>query len=250
MIGNKLKASVAILFSGIAAVTVFAQSRPGKGIGPGSRPPVGIRPSIPFVRVKPQPAMADFPGFTGGRVGSGIASPPAALSPDKRSSMLRESGIEVRPGSAPGEFRLSPREPYVSSSAYLFFKGDTEFNASGDSLVISIKQPVRIPGPILGLGESGWVTAGPQPDPPGFVGVLVRMDPRSRYLVDFSVSSSVANNYNMTVTGAGGSGTFNREAGGQHVLVGLESAEGGYVRINFSASISFTFHNVVVTKLD
>jgi hypothetical protein len=242
---------LSIILIGVLSVFAHAQDKPGKGIGGPSRLP-SARPSIPMIRVKGRPVMADFPGFTGGRgVGSKVGSPPAALPPDKRVSMLRESGIDVRPESAPREFRLSPRGPYVSSSAYLFFKGETEFNASGDSLLISIAAPVPVPRVnIPGLGDWNWASGGPQPDPPGFVGVLVRMDPRSRYLIDFSVSSDVANVYGMTVTGAEGSGTFSHEAGGKHVLVGLESADGGYVRINFSAQSSFTFHNVVVTKLD
>ena len=229
----------------------YAQDKAGKGIGDRSRPS-SARPAIPLIRVKGRPSIADFPGFIGIRgVGSKVGSPPAAISPDKRVSMLRESGIDVRPESAPREFRLSPREPYASSSAYLFFKGETEFNASGDSLLINIAAATPVPRvTIPGLGDWNWASGGPQPDPPGFVGVLVRMDPRSRYFVDFSVSSNVANVYGMTVSGADGSGNFSKEAGGQHVLVGLESAEGGYVRINFSAQSSFTFHSVVVTKLD
>lgn len=245
---KRVSLSVLILCLSVIAV---AQDKPGKGIGGPSRLPAA-RPAIPMVRVKGRPAMADFPGFIGGsRSNIKVTSPPAALSPDSRARMLSESGIDVRPQSAPREFRLSPREPYASSSAYLFFKGETEFNASGDSLLISIAPVVPAPRvTVPGLGDWNWASGGPQPDPPGFVGVLVRMDPRSRFLVDFSVSSDVANIYNMTATGADGSGSFSKDAGGQHVLVGLDSTEGGYVRINFSARSSFTFHNVVVTKLD
>jgi hypothetical protein len=195
--------------------------------------------------------MADFPDFRGGRrAGASVTSAPAALTPDKRLRLLKESGIDVRPQSAPLEFHLSPREPYASSSAYLFFQGETEFNASGNSLFIRMRGYVPSPRVVVpGLGDWEWASGGPQPDPPGFVGVLVRMDPRSRYLADFSVSANAANIYQMTVSGADGSGTFNQDAGGQHILLGLEATEGGYVRINLSAQGSFTFHNVVVTKL-
>jgi hypothetical protein len=153
------------------------------------------------------------------------------------------------PRSAPNQFRLSPREPYVSSSAYLFFSGETEFNASGDSLVLHIER--NLPGPvprIPGLGPiGGWDSAGPQPDPP-IVGVLIRMDPRSQYVADFSVSSDAATTYRLSATGAEGSGSFPKAAGGQHVMIVLDSSEGGYVRLSFWADRSFTFHNVVLSK--
>jgi len=76
------------------------------------------------------------------------------------------------------------------------------------------------------------------------------MDPRSRYLADFSVSAEAPTNYHLTVSGAEGSGDFSRDAGGQHVAVVIESTEGSAAQIHLWCSRSFTFHNVVVTKLD
>ena len=243
--------TAAIFLTGSLLIVAEAQNKSGPGVGDAGRPP-GTRPSIPLVRVKGQPAMNDFPGFGGSRSGARVASPPAVLSPDQRTRLLRESGVDVRPESTPREFRLSPRAPYASSSAYLYFQGNVEFNASGDSLLLHIVER-GLPSPrivIPGIGETRWDSAGPQPDPPGFVGLLVRMDPRSRYLADFSVSADRDNNYQLTATGAEGTGNFGRAAGGQHLLVALESTDGGYVRIALTATSAFTFHNVVVTKLD
>jgi hypothetical protein len=242
------------LVGGLLFACVQAQDKRVPGAKGGLGQPAKGRGTIPLVRVKARPAMGELPGFAGRSGRRSLArptSPPAALSSDLRMRLLRESGIDFTPPNAPHEFRLSPRQPYVSSSAYLFFSGEVEFNASGDSLLLSIEETVPIPAPsIPGLGESGWASGGPQPDPPGIVGVLVRMEPRSRYLADFSVSANAVTNYHLTVTGAEGSGNFAREAGGQHVLVALDSPEGGYVRINFSSGRSFTFHSVVITKLD
>jgi hypothetical protein len=241
----------------VAAFMVgYAQAQDKRVPGPKARPgqPAKGLGTIPLVRVKTRAAMGDLPGFakrSGRQPVSRPTLPPSALSQDVRVSMLRESGIDVRPVSAPREFRLSPRQPYVSSSAYLFFNGDAEFNASSDSLLMHIEETPAIPAPrIPGFGESGWASGGPQPDPPAIVGVLIRMDPRSRYMADFSVSAETPTNYHLTVTGAEGSGDFARDAGGRHIVVVLESTEEGYARINFWGDRSYTFHNVVVTKLD
>ncbi|HEY8224993.1 MAG TPA: hypothetical protein VIG25_06940, partial [Pyrinomonadaceae bacterium] len=153
------------------------------------------------------------------------------------------------PPSTPDEFRLSPRQPYTSSVAYLFFSGNTEFNASSDTLLLYNDEVVGPEPRFPSFPYSDWVSAGPQPDPPAVVSVLVRMEARSRYLADFSVSSDGAATYQVTVTGAEGAGTFSRESGGQHILVALEASTTGYVRINLSASRTVVFHNVVVTRI-
>jgi hypothetical protein len=214
------------------------------------------RLTIPLVRVTTRPTVGDLSRLPGGssrratRLDVRVPPAPAPLPLGDKVKLLRENGINVTPPSTPNEFRLSPRAPYVSASAYLFFSGDVEFNASADSLSLEIQTSLTIPRPHLpGLGEIGWTSGGPQPDPPAVLGVLVRMEAHRTYLADFSVSSDAATSYQLTVTGASGSGTFPKEAGGQHVLVALHAHEPGYVRINFSASRSFTFHNVVVTKI-
>ncbi|HKR61595.1 MAG TPA: hypothetical protein VJS64_18050 [Pyrinomonadaceae bacterium] len=208
--------------------------------------------SIPFVVVRPLPSLTDFPGYTGGLEGRGFrrTAPPGALSSDARSRMLRDAGYDFAPPSMPREIRLSPSNPIVSSSAYLFFSGKAEFNAVSDTLFMDVPQSV-IPGfSFPGSPQWGEASGGPQPDPPGIVGVLLRMEPRSRYLADFSASSEQAQAYYVTVTGVEGSGRFERGSGAQHVLAVLESNAGGYVRIGFFGYKAFSFHNVVVTKLD
>lgn len=236
-------AVVSMLLSGVFLIA--AQAQPGK------------KREIPLIRVTPRTTVGELPRLPGPSSKRRITGdarlllPPKAYSAGDRAKLLRDSGITVTHVSAPDEFRLSPRQPYISSSAYLYFCGEVEFNAAGDSLLLFVDYTPPVPAPRIPLlGDWGWAAGGPQPDPPGVVGVLVRMQPRARYLADFSVSSDSAINYGLTVTGASGSGTFPLEAGGQHVLVALESSSGGYVRLNFSASRSFTFHSVVVTRLD
>jgi hypothetical protein len=208
--------------------------------------------AIPLVIVRPLPGLADFGGYTGGLTGRtfGRTTPPSTLSPEARNRMLRESGYDFSPPSLPREFRLSPSEPIVSSSAYLFFTGKAEFNAANNTLYMELpaSYPARFGLP--GFPEWGSASGGPQPDPPGIVGVLVRMEPRSHYIVDFSASADRATAYYVTVTGVEGSGRFERGAGAQHVMAVLESNAGGYVRIGFWSNDSFSFHNVVVTKVD
>jgi hypothetical protein len=234
----------------INCVSAQDKAKPVEKVGP--QRPVKDRAAIPLVRVQPRPIAGDFPGFPERRSPLRTITAPSALSSSQRESLLRESGFDLRPVSAPAEFRLSPRQPYVSSSAYLFFSGNTEFNAAADSLLLHIETRLPSPAPrIPGFGPiGGWDSASPVADPPTIVGVLVRVDPRSRYVADFSVSSDAANTYRLTATGAGGSGNFPKEAGGQHVIVVLDSSEGGYVVLNFWAERSFTFHNVLVTKFD
>lgn len=208
--------------------------------------------AIPLVVVRPLPTLADIPGFGGALEGRGFrrTTPPAALSPDVRTRMLRDSGFDFKPGPLPREVRLSPHDPIASSSAYLFFRGDVEYNAASDSLFLNI---VESPFPrfgIPGLPDWGSASGGPQPDPPGIVGVLLRLEPRARYLADFTASSDQATSYHVTVTGVEGSGRFERAAGTQHVLAVLESNEGGYARIGFWCGRSFTFHNVVISRID
>ena len=234
---------VSMLLSGVFLIAAQSQSSKKR--------------EIPLVRVTPHASVGELPRLRGPSSSRGFTRdarlllPPKAYSAGDRAKLLRDSGIAVTNVSAPDEFKLSPRQPYISSSAYLYFSGEVEFNAFVDSLLVQVDYVPPVPTPrITGLGEWGWASGGPQPDPPGLVGVLVRMEPRTRYLADFSVSSDAATNYGLTVTGASGSGTFPFEAGGQHVLVALESSSGGYVRLNFSANRSFLFHNVLVTKLD
>jgi hypothetical protein len=212
------------------------------------------RLTIPNVRVTTRPTLGDLSLLPGGtsrratRLDVRVPPAPAPLPLGDKVKLLRENGINVTPASTPNEFRLSPRAPYISSSAYLFFSGDVEFNASADSLSLRIESTLPIPSPRFpGLGEIVWTSA--EPNPPGFVGVLVRMEAHRTYLADFSVSSEAGTNYQLTITGASGSGSYPMEGGGQHVMVAFHAHEPGYVRINFSAVSSFTFHNVVVTKI-
>jgi hypothetical protein len=232
---------VSMLLTGVFIVT--AQSQPGK------------KRQIPLIRVTPRTSVADLPRLPGPSSKRRITGdarllvPPKAYNSGEKAKLLRDSGITVTNVSAPDEFRLSPRQPFISSSAYLYFSGEVEFNAAGDSLLLHVDYTPPIPGPRINLlGDWNWASGGPQPDPPGVVGVLVRMEAHRTYVADFSVSSEAATNYQLTITGASGSGNFPTEGGGQHVLVAFHAHEPGYVRINFSANSSFTFHNVAVTK--
>jgi len=216
-----------------------------------SKRSVKTRGAIPLVVVRPLPSLADVPGYRGlGGRGLRSTTPPGALSPDTRSRMLRDSGYDFTPPRLPREVRLSPSDPIESSSAYLFFTGDAEFHSASDTLNIRVRESVVPRFSVPFFPDWGSASGGPQPDPPGIVGVLVRMEPRSRYLADFSASSEQSTAYHVTVTGVEGSGRFERGSGAQHVLAVLESNEGGYVRIGFWGDHSFSFHSVTITKLD
>jgi hypothetical protein len=250
---QQAKILITLSLCGFGVVYTDAQDKRAPGKGDGSQATLKTRGTIPLVRVRPQPSISNVLGLgiSGRRAVSHPSAGPTALSPEVRVKLLRESGIEITDISAPREFRLSPRQPYVSSSAYLFCQGDVEFNASADSMLLRLPPPQPTPQNTgFSFSLSGWQVGNRQPDPQGFIGVLVRMERGSRYLADFSVSSGISTIYQVTVSGAEGSGNFPKEAGGQHVLMGLESAEGGYTIIKFSARYPFTFHNVVVTKLD
>ena len=239
----------------VAALPASAQTpkRPGEKVQPkaGTKAETGI----PRFRVSARPTeLSALEGTPFRRATSGdVRLAPPALNGDARTRMLRESGIEIRPASAPSEFRLSPQKPYVSSSAYLFFNSGIQFNAADDSLVL------RSVVPTVGIPDWRWPGRGESESAlPSILGVLIRMDPGSRYLADFSVSSESPTTYELTVTGGEGAGTFPREAGAHHVLALLQSESGGYVRLNlwgkrtsvFTSGNTFTFHNVVVAKLD
>jgi hypothetical protein len=210
---------------------------------------------IPIVRVTPRIAINELPNLMKAskrpvnRDVSLLPAPPP-LTADARVKLLEDSGITVSIPSAPDDFRLSPRQPYASSVAYLLFSGEVEFNPSSDTLLARRDEALPIPTPRFpGFPDSSWGSAGPQPDPPAIVGVLMRMEAGSRYLADFSVSSDAAIAYQVNVTGAEGTGSFTRESGGQHVLVALEASRTGYVSINISAGRTLIFHNVVLSRI-
>jgi hypothetical protein len=213
---------------------------------------------IPLVRVTPQQSAAQLLKRRdsqrkpiNNRVG--LTPPPPGISSDEINVLLSANGIrsdrrKITPEGVPDNFRLSPRQPYLSSSAYLWLSGEVEFNAQSDSVVLNVETPPGIYVPAVKLPGLGWVDAGPQPDPPAILGTLLRLE-RGQYLVDFSVSCDVSATYNVTVTGASGAGYFPKDAGGNHVLVVMEATADGYVRVQFSADHSFTFHHVLVRKL-
>jgi hypothetical protein len=239
----------------VTSLSGFAQTPKGKGDKTPSSAGDKAAPGIPTFRVTSRltesAALAGTPARKVATSGAGPLVAPPALTPDSRTRLLRESGIAVGPVSAPAEFRLSPQRPYVSSSAYLFFNSALEFNAADDSLVMrAVATRLDIPD---------WTGAGTRVQNPSILGVLIRMDPGSRYIADFSLSSDHTTTYEISVTGAEGTGTFLRERGAHHVFALLQSTAGGYARLNlwgrataFGAELplKFTFHNVVVTKLD
>jgi hypothetical protein len=238
--------------------SLLASAQAPKG-GDKKNPPSAatkVETAIPRFRVRPRATELSALEGTLSRTAVGgddrpLVAPPA-LNGEARSRLLRESGFDVGVRSAPREFRLSPQKPYVSSSAYLFFSAGLEFNAADDSLVMrSVVTSLTIPD---------WTGVGARSSNPySILGVLIRMDAGSQYLVDFSVSSETSTIYELTVTGAEGAGTFRRERGAHHVVALLGSDAAGYARLNFwgrrvptlsDSPATFTFHNVVVTKLD
>jgi hypothetical protein len=248
----------ALLFVECLVVLAQTPKRPGEKVPPSAG--TKAEKAIPRFRVSPRPTeLSALEGTLSRRGASGDARPlvaPPPLNADARTRLLRESGFEIGPASAPREFRLSPQKPYVSSSAYLFFSSGLEFNAADDSLVM--KCVVEGPGiPHIPLWPRGGTTSSAPTH--SILGVLIRMDTGSRYFVDFSVSSESSTDYELTITGAEGAGTFRREPGTTHVFAVLESTAGGYARLNFwgrhrptlaGSTGTFTFHNVVVAKMD
>lgn len=247
-----------VLMVGVSMSTVQAQDKSPAG---DKRPPLAgakLEKSIPTFRVSPRPTeLSALEGTPSRRFATGDARPlvpPPALTTDARRRLLRDSGISVGAASAPREFRLSPQKPYVSSSAYLFFNGGIEFNAADDSLVMKVVAPAITFPDWRGIG--GGFTP---PEVSSILGVLIRMDAGGRYLADFSLTSDVGITYELSVTGADGAGTFSREAGAHHVFAVLEASAAGYVRLNLwgrrsptlsGTTSTFTFHNVVVSKLN
>jgi hypothetical protein len=152
---------------------------------------------------------------------------PAPLTWTERRTILTRSGIPVpeRP-TPPREFTLTVRRPWIDGVAWLGFYAPIEVDAVGNEAVIP--------------GGEGWID------------LTLTLEADSRYLLDVAVSSDGAMTYRYLAAVADGRAPeIPLPAGGQHLLIVIETTEAGLAyQMVSSRGGFFGFDSLTVTKID